>query len=160
VSSLTRTLTIVGAVGSAVTAGAFLTFSTFTIGGLRRLSPSHGASAMQSINRQAPTPLFMLVLFGTAATCVVLAVQSVRHPDEPFRTHRLVACALYLVGVVGLTVGYHVPRNDLLAAVDAGTAEGVRYWATYLDEWVRMNHLRTIAPVATSVLLALSLGGD
>jgi uncharacterized membrane protein len=159
-SSLTRVLTIVGAIGSAVAAGAFMTFSTFTIGGLRRLAPSEGASAMQSINRQATTPLFMLVLFGTAATCVGLAVQAVRHPDEPFRTHRLVACAAYLIGVVGLTVGYHVPRNDLLAAVDADSADGLRYWATYLDEWVRMNHVRTVVPMVTSVVLTLSLSGD
>ena len=45
----------------------------------------------------------------------------------------------------------------ILCAVGAGTAEGVAYWATYLEEWVRMNHVRTIAPLVAAVLLTLSL---
>ena len=61
-----------------------------------------------------------------------------------------------IIGVVALTIGYHVPRNDLLGAVDPNSNEGIAYWATYLNEWVRMNHVRTIAPLATSVILTLT----
>lgn len=156
-SAYTRALTIISAVGAATAAGAFLTFSTFTIGGLKRLPPSQGLAAMQSINKQAPTPVFMLVLFGTGGACVLLGIDSVRHFDSTFAKYRLAASAIYLVGVVALTIGYHVPRNDLLAAVDPNSNEGIAYWATYLNEWVTMNHVRTIAPLVTAVILALTL---
>jgi len=66
-SPLTQALTIVCATGAATAAGTFFTFSTFTIAGLRRLEPAQGAAAMQAINKEAPTPLFMLLLFGTGA---------------------------------------------------------------------------------------------
>ena len=156
-TSATRLLTVTCAVGSALAAGAFLTFSTFTMSGLKRLPPSQGAAAMQSINRQATTPLFMLVLFGTGLACLVLGIQSARHLDEPFAVHRLVACAIYVVGVVVLTGAYHVPRNDMLASFDPNSAEGMAYWATYLREWVPMNHVRTVAPLISSIVLAMSL---
>ena len=56
-----QTMTIVCAVGAGTVAGAFFTFSTFTMNGLKRLAPEQGAAAMQAINKEAPTPLFMLL---------------------------------------------------------------------------------------------------
>ena len=156
-SSFARTLTIICAVGAGMNAGAFFTFSTFTIEGLKRLPPTQGAAAMQSINKEAPTPLFMLLLFGTGAACVVLGIRAALNLDDSASIYQLIAAALYIVGVVVLTVGYHVPRNNKLEALDPNSAEGIAYWATYLKEWVRMNHIRTIAPLATAVLLTISL---
>ena len=155
--TVVRALTIVCAVGAATAAGALFTFSTFTIEGLKRLPPSHGAAAMQAINRQAPTPLFMLILFGTGAASLALGVRAAMNLGDAASVYQLIACALYIVGVVFLTVGYHVPRNERLAALDPNSAEGISYWATYLKEWVRMNHVRTIAPLTAAVLLAISL---
>lgn len=152
-----RAMTIACAVGSAAAAGALFTFSNFTIDGLRRLPPAQGAAAMQAINREAPNPLFMLILMGTGAGCVVLGVQSAANLDEPGAKYRLAACVLYVAGVVVLTGTYHVPRNDRLDAFDPTSAEGISYWSTYLTEWVRMNHVRTIAGLAAAALLATSL---
>ena len=154
---LVQALTIVCAVGAAVAAGTFFTFSTFTIQGLKRLPAAEGAAAMQAINREAPTAPFMLLLFGTAAACIALMVHAGLHLESPASRYQLAAGALYLVGVVLMTGTYHVPRNDLLDALDPASAEGVAYWATYLEEWVRMNHVRTVAPALSAVLLTISL---
>jgi len=156
-SPFNQTLTILCAVGAATAAGTFFTFSTFTMAGLKRLSPEHGAAAMQAINNEAPTPLFMLLLFGTGAACLALMIYAALHLQDPGSTYQLIACALYIVGVVFITVGYHVPRNNVLAGLDPNSAEGVAYWGIYLEEWVRMNHVRTIAPLVAAVLLTLSL---
>ncbi len=156
-SPFTQTLTIICAVGAGTTAGAFFTFSNFTMAGLKRLTPAQGAAAMQAINRAAPTPLFMLLLFGTGAACLVLLIYSALHLQDAGSRYRLIACALYIVGVVMLTVGYHVPRNNVLDSLDPNSAEGIAYWAIYLEEWVRMNHVRTIAPLVTAILLTVSL---
>lgn len=150
-------LTITCAIGSATAAGAFLTFSTFTIDGLKDLPPAQGIAAMQSINRHATTPLFMLVLFGTGASCALLAIYCLTHLDEPAAKQQLLAVTVYLAGVVVLTIGYHVPRNDHLASLDPHHIASVDYWSTYLTQWVWMNHLRVIAPLATAVILTASL---
>lgn len=112
---------------------------------------------MQAINQEAPTPLFMLLLFGTGAACLVLMSLAAVHVRDPASKYQIVAGAIYIVGVVLVTIGYHVPRNNVLAGVDPHSAEGIAYWARYLEEWVRMNHVRTIAPIASSTLLAISL---
>jgi uncharacterized membrane protein len=79
----TQTMTIFCIVGAGMAAGTFFTFSTFTMAGLKRLSPARGAAAMQAINKEAPTPLFMLLLFGTGAACVVLMVHAAMNLQEP-----------------------------------------------------------------------------
>ncbi len=150
-------LTIVCAVGAATAAGAFFTFSDFTIAGLTRLPPARGAAAMQAINKAAPSPLFMLLLFGTGAACIALMIFAAMNLDEPGSTMRLIAGAVYVAGVVLTTVGYHVPRNNRLDRVDPESAEGADYWAVYLKEWVPMNHVRSIAPLVSAVLLVVSL---
>ena len=156
-SPFARTVTIICAVGAAMASGTLFTFSTFTIEGLKRLPPSQGAAAMQAINKEAPTPLFMLVIFGTGAACVVLGIHAGLNFEDSASKYQLIACVLYIVGVVLLTIGYHVPRNDKLDALDPNSSEGIAYWATYLKEWVRMNHVRTVAPLVAAILLTISL---
>lgn len=153
-------LTIACMLGAATAAGAFFTFSDFTMAGLRRLRPAQGIAAMQAINKAAPSPLFMLLLFGTGAACIVLMTLAAMHIDEPGSTVRLIAGSIYVAGVVLTTIGYHVPRNDRLDRVDPESTEGAEYWAVYLREWVPMNHVRSIAPLVTAVMLAVSLTAD
>lgn len=150
-------LTIIGIVGAGAVAGAFFTFSTFTMAGLKRLAPGQGVAAMQAINAEAPTPPFMLLLFGTGAACLAIMGSAVMRLDAPGSAYQLIAGALYTVDVVLVTVRYHVPRNNRLDALDPHSAEGIAYWTTYLEEWVRMNHVRTIAPLLTALLLTISL---
>ncbi len=52
------------------------------------------------------------------------------------------------------TVG-RAPAVRLTALPDS--SEGTAYWATCLEEWVRMNHVRAIAPLVAAVLYVLSL---
>ena len=156
-SPFAQTMTILCAVGAGTAAGVFFTFSTFTIGGLKRLPPPQGAAAMQAINKEAPTPLFMLLLFGTGAACLVLMIYAALHLQDSGSRYQLIAGALYIVSVVWLTVGFHVPRNNTLDGLDPNSAEGIAYWVTYLEEWFRMNHVRTIAPLVAAVLFTVSL---
>ena len=58
-----------------------------------------------------------------------------------------------------MTGFYHVPRNNKLDSVQADSPEGIAYWEVYQMEWVRMNHVRTIAPTLAALLLARSLVG-
>jgi uncharacterized membrane protein len=67
---------------------------------------------------------------------------------------------LYLVGVIGLTVAYHVPRNDALAALDPASADAAQHWATYLREWTRANHVRAASGLLAAAALAAAMLDD
>jgi uncharacterized membrane protein len=96
----------------------FFAFSSFVMRALGRLEPARGLAAMQSINVLAVTPAFMTALFGTGAACLALAVWALVDWDGSFGPYLLVGSGLHLVGVVVLTIAYHVPRNDALARLD------------------------------------------
>lgn len=153
-------LTVVAAVGSGVVGGVLFAFSSFVMPALRRLPPAQGLAAMQAINVTAVTPAFMTVLFGTAAVCVVLATIAVRQWGAPFAMPLLVGAVAYLIGVIVVTVVFHVPRNDALAAVDPAAPAAAARWATYQRTWTASNHVRAGAAIvaATAFVWALVVG--
>ena len=114
---------IVTTVGAGCTAGVLFAFSSFVMPALRRLRPAQGAAAMQSINLTAVRPPFMFAFAGTAVLSVALLVVAVTTLDEAYAPWLVVAAVLYLVGVLGLTMAYHVPRNNALATLVADAPE-------------------------------------
>jgi uncharacterized membrane protein len=150
-------LTLATAIGAGLNGGFFFAFSNTVMGALGRLRPSEGAAAMQAINIVVVNPLFMTALFGTGLASLVLIGWGVADLGEPYAGWLIAAGAIYLAGIIVLTGGYHVPRNNALARVDPAGEEGARVWAAYLVEWTRMNHVRTVAGLASSALLAVAL---
>jgi uncharacterized membrane protein len=153
---LPRTLTLTGALGAGLVAGVFFAFSTFVMTALGEQPDAQGLAAMQAINRDAPNPLFMTVLFGTALICVVLAVSAATRLDQGAARFQLAGGVLYLVAVI-VTAAYHVPRNDALALLDPNAAGSAEQWRQYLSEWTTANHVRTLASCAGAVALTLAL---
>jgi uncharacterized membrane protein len=151
------TLTLVTALGCGLNAGVFFAFSSFVMKALARLQPAQGVAAMQAINVAAVTPAFMAALFGTAVACGVLAVWALFAWDERFAPYLLVGSLLYLVGTIGLTIAYHVPRNDALARVEAHSADAESHWTRYLSGWTAWNHVRAVAALAAAATLTIAL---
>lgn len=151
-----RTLTIITAVGAGLTSGVFFAFSTFVMTALGRLPDADGMSAMNAINRAAPTPLFMLALLGTGTVCLPLSVIAARRLDEPWAVHLLIGSSLYLISIV-LTIVYHVPRNNALALVDPRAPGAADAWARYISRWTAWNHVRTISSFGGSVTFILAM---
>jgi uncharacterized membrane protein len=152
-------LSTVAAVGAGLAGGVFFAFSSFIMPALRRLPSGQGIAAMQSINKQAPTPVFMTLLFGTAAVSVGLGVHAVLHRDQPQAVWLACGSITYLASIV-LTGAFHIPRNNTLAALDPGAVESARYWTTYLSQWTAGNHARTLtcAMAALSFTIAVRRG--
>jgi len=139
-------LTVAAAVGSAAVGGVFFAFSTFVMAAVRRLPAAQGVAAMQSINVTAPMPPLMLLMFGTALACVVVALID--------GSLWLVAGAVvYLVGEIAVTVAFNVPRNHELARLDPASAEAAERWPSWVAEWTAGNHVRTVSGVAAAGLL-------
>ena len=157
IDGLPRTLTIVLVVATGLMAGVFFAFSTFVMPGLRRLSDEDGLRAMQGINKAAPaSPLFVFLLVGTAVLGVGLAVWALTDLDEPAAPYLLAGAVLYLATLV-ITGVYHVPRNDALGLVDPTSPGAAGAWRSYYGGWVLWNHVRTLAPLASTVAYVLAL---
>ena len=154
-----RGLTIAAIGGTGLVSGLFFAYSTFTMSGIRRLPGTDGLRTMQEINRAAnnSAPL-MLALFGTATVCVVLGISAVRDLDSTASVLQLAAGTLYVVGAVGLTIAFHVPRNEALLLVDPTARNAIDTWRHYARVWTAGNHVRTIAALGSTVLYAVSLG--
>lgn len=150
-------VTLIAAVGSSLVGGVLFGFSTFIMPGLGRLPAREATMAMQSINITAITPLFMGALFGTAAVCLAAMVLALVDWDSSYGVLVVAGGALYLLGVILVTMAANVPRNNALASLDPSAPEAERYWPVYLREWTAWNHVRTVAPLTAAVLLMISL---
>lgn len=150
------TVTAVAATG--LMAGFFFAFSTIAMSGLRAAPAAAGMRSMQEINRAADrSPLLMLGLFGTMVVAVILGVRALGRLDETAAVLQLVAGVVYVVGVVILTMVYHVPHNNALNRLDADAVGSVDAWRQYASTWTAWNHVRTVAPLVSTVLYTLSL---
>jgi uncharacterized membrane protein len=150
-------LTLAAVVGAGLVGGVFFAFSNFVMKALGRLRPSEGAAAMQSINITVITPTFMTALFGMGLVSLVLIAWGLVDVAEPYAGWLIAAGAIYVIGEIATTGAYHVPRNNALARVDPDSEEGARVWSTYLVEWTRMNHVRTVSGLGACALFAVAL---
>jgi uncharacterized membrane protein len=150
-------VTFLAALGCGVMAGVFFAFSAFVMKALDKLPAPRAVAAMQEINAAAPTPAFMAVLFGTALACGALIAWSFLVWGEPSAVYLLVGGGLYLICAIGLTIVYHVPRNEALARVDAHGAEAESRWSSYVAGWTAWNHLRFAGALAASASLVMAL---
>lgn len=149
---------VAGALAAAINAGAFFVFSNFVMPALADLPPAEGAAAMQSINRFAPNPMFMLALFGAPLIGVPVLVAD--WGERSGAEFRWVAVAVFTsMLTVVVTAACNVPRNDALAALDVASPSTASYWFDYVTTWTRWNTVRTVTSVVSVGAWAMALRG-
>ena len=146
-------LIVCTAIACAAMGGVFFAFSTFVMQALRRLPPAQGVAAMQSINVTAVTPIFMTVLFGTAAACVMVGLRALLDWHGPTSSYLIAGSLSYLIGTIGVTIAFNVPFNNALAAVHPSSGDAARLWMKYARSWTVWNHVRTVSGLIAAVLL-------
>jgi len=156
ISGYPRALTMIAAVGAGLSAGVFFAFSTFVMKALGRLPDTDGISAMQAINKAAPTPAFMArPLWHRRGLCRPRRVGG--HPAKPTASG-LAAGRLRLVSRrIVLTAALPLPRNDALARVNPTSAGAATKWSEYLTGWTAWNHLRTVSCLGSAVIFTVAL---
>ena len=150
-------LTFLTAIGCATAAGLFYAFSSFVMAGLDRRPPATAIAAMQGINEAALRPPLLLPLFGTALLCLAVAVVALIERDGAASWFGLAGGLVYLVGIVGVTMGGNVPLNEHLDEVDAEGPEAAAEWRRHLQRWGAWNHVRTLAGLAATAAMIASL---
>jgi uncharacterized membrane protein len=147
--------TIACAVLAGIGSGMMYVFSTGVMAGLGQLTQAEAVRAMQAINVAVINPLFLGVFMGTGLFAVVVAGISLMGGTGPTNTWLIAGAALYLIGVVVVTVAGNVPLNNALEALDS-TALSPAAWADYAEPWLRWNHLRALAGALSSALLIVA----
>ncbi len=56
-----------------------------------------------------------------------------------------------------MTAAFNVPRNEALASVRVDGADAAAHWSSFLVSWTAWNHVRTVAALVATTLLALAL---
>ena len=149
-------LVFVSALGCALMAGLFFAFSVSVMKALGALPPAQGIAAMQSINVVIVNRVFLAVFFGTGVACIVVIVAALLGWSAG-SGFAVAGSLLYLVGTLGVTMVFNVPRNNALARSLPGSSEAATLWADYLVTWTAWNHVRTVAALAATACLVVSL---
>lgn len=112
---------------------------------------------MQSINVAVFTPWFMGVFMGTGASCLIVVISGLLRWPEPGAAFRVIGSAFYLLGAIGVTIAFNVPRNEALALLQPGGLDAPSFWVRYVAEWTYWNHVRGVAAFIAAALLTIAL---
>jgi uncharacterized membrane protein len=153
-------LTSAAAVGAAAVGGLFFAFSTFVMHGLDRTDATDAIVAMRGINTEAQANApFLVMFFGTMLLALGVGIVAVLHLRQPGSGYLLAGAVLTIVAAV-VTVAFNVPLNNQLAGLNPdglSPVEAAAQWQAYRGPWTAWNHVRTVAPLAGSVLLVIGL---
>lgn len=150
-------LTLASAVSAGLMAGIYVAFSSMVMPGLRRLQPGEAVRSMNAINVAVINPWFLSAFLGSALLSLVSVVFAFARWGEEEAIYLLIGGLLLIFGSLGLTSGYHIPRNNALALVDPDAPEAKERWERYDAEWTSWNHVRAVASLASAILLAAGL---
>lgn len=147
-------ITVFAAVGAGLVGGLLFAFSNVVMGSLDGESPEIAGRVMNRINVVIVNPLFVLLFAGTAVASAVLVIAELADGSDGSWL-RIAGAACYLLGVIGVTAGFHIPRNNRLAA--APVDELGAAWVSFVRPWTVGNHVRAVAAAAAALLLTASL---
>lgn len=143
---------------TALMGGLFYAFSWAVMPGLKRLPDAVYITAMQSINRAIQNPVFLGAFLGTAVllpVCVYLEYSPLKPLSLRFWL-LVVASVVYIIGVMGVTIGGNVPLNEALDAFDVTSASAsvvADHRKAFEDLWSQYHAVRTGASFLTILLV-------
>lgn len=148
------------ALWSAVIGGVFSAFSEFIMKALIRTETKGGIEAMQHINRTVIKTQFVAGILSIALFSVMFAGYAWTVFDGYALGAIILATVVYIPSIFLMTVMGNVPLNNRLERLDHTSAEARTYWVTYVRDWTRLNHFRSLGSVLTAglyIIAALTL---
>lgn len=157
--NLSNVLLTITATTTALIAGLFFAYSCSVTLGLARVSNTEYIAAMQSINRAILNPVFLGCFLGTAILLPICTYLNYHQPLSVRFWFLLAASAVYVVGVIGITMGGNVPLNEALDAFNmqsASAGEIATRRAAFEIAWNKLNMIRTVASIVSIVLVIIA----
>lgn len=162
-STVRKALLALAATTVGLTSGVMFCYQVAVMPGLGQLPDRQFVTAFQAIDRSIVNPVFLVGTFLGGAVWLVAATAVHRRERRRFRL-LAAASAIYVLGVVLVTVAGHVPMNERLARVTVASssdAEVALARSEFEGPWNQLHLVRTGASVVSLVLVSLALvAGD
>ncbi len=158
-SAVGKTLLTLATTTVGLTAGVMFDWQLAIMPGLGELSDREFVSAFQAFDRSITNPLVIGGAFMGGAVFLVASAAAHRRERGRFRL-LAAASAIYVVGVLGVTMGGNVPLNEKLAEVSVASASDAELASARSDlegPWNALHLVRTGTSVASLVLLGLAM---
>ncbi|MGM1029377.1 MAG: DUF1772 domain-containing protein [Actinomycetota bacterium] len=155
---LSIVLLALATIAAGLTAGAFFLYANAIMPGLRRVDDRAFVAAFQAVDRAIVNPVFLGGCFvGTLVLAIASALANLS-ADARTTLGWIVAAGVLHLGVMAITVGVHVPRNDALKAAGEPGAIDVAAVRAAFDErrWVAWNHVRVVLSIGALACFALA----
>lgn len=152
-----QTLSLLASLGSGLIGGFFFAFSVVVMRALARRPAPEAIAAMQAINVVVLNGWFLGAFFGTAVICLCAILLAALTWSGQTSAWLLIGGLLYLVGTIGVTMRFNVPRNEALKRAAPTSSEGEALWADYLVTWNAWNHVRALAAILAAACFGMAL---
>ena len=157
--NLETTVVFISIMLTGLTAGLCFTWTNAITPGIGQLSDLGFLQAFQQMNRSIINPLFIIVFFGPFISQILTIYLKHEDNDKAFWVF-VAAAALFILGVVFVTVFKNVPLNDILDRTDlvGSTTEELKTLRQKFEvPWNHWHLVRTISSIASFALLIYGL---
>jgi len=140
-----------------LTAGLCFTWNNAVTPGIGQLVDMGYLRSFQEMNRAIINPIFLIVFFGP----LFLHIANIflfRSSSSTIIWMVVASAALYIIGLVAVTLFGNVPLNELLDKTDlmqASTEELELLRAKFEVKWNRLHLIRTISTILSFLLLLI-----
>ena len=135
--------------------GILYSFSDFIMRALNRLPSKLAIEAMNAINVSVYKSLFMVLFMLLPITSVILTITSVLMYGWGESAFVLSAGVVYIIGMFTVTGRGNVPLNEMLKS-KVFNQNNEETWNRYYVKWTRLNTLRCIFGVVSSLLFVVA----
>jgi uncharacterized membrane protein len=149
-------LSLLATIGCGLMGGFFFAFSVVVMRALARRPAPEAIAAMQTINVVVLNGWFLGAFFGTAVICLCAVLLAALTWGGQASAWLLAGGLLYLVGTIGVTMRFNVPRNEALKRAAPTSSDGAALWADYLVTWNAWNHVRALAAILAAACFAMA----
>ena len=157
--NLTTVVVLITIVLTGLTAGLCFTWGNAVTPGIGQLDDLGFLQAFQQMNRAIINPTFLVVFFGPFLGHVATIYLNYQRAESGF-WYFVIAGAIFLLGLVFVTVFRNVPLNELLDQTDLATASADDLKALrrqFETPWNRWHLVRTFSSLASFALMLIGL---
>jgi uncharacterized membrane protein len=144
------------AISTGIVAGVLFAFSSFVMPALADLPSEAGLRSMQAINARAERSVLLVPLLLSPVGALGLLGFGLAGQLGSGQRWLMVGAVLAIACFV-VTIGYHVPHNNVLALLEPAHGDSLIKWRDYLVTWQRANHVRIGFAVLSAAALTMGL---
>ena len=152
-------LLITSTVFTGLMAGLFYAWSISVTPGIGRLPDAGYLAAFQAMNRAILNPTFFIPFMGLVLLLPLTTFRLYQAGSGATTSYAFAATALYLIGIMAITVFGNVPLNNTLEvlSIENMTADELATFREGFElKWNRLNWLRTGSSFLALILLVLA----